>query len=67
MCLFNVLAEMMMREALDGYNGRVQIEGRLLTNLRYADDIVLVACSEDELQELVSQLDRVSSTAAGII
>jgi len=50
-----------MREALDGYNGGVQIRGRLLTNLRYADDILLVACSKDELQELVNRLDRVSS------
>jgi len=52
---------MVIREALDGYNGGVQIGGRLLTNLRYADDIVLVACSEDELHELVNRLDRVSS------
>ena len=52
---------MVMREALDGYNGGVQIRGRLLTNLRYADDILLVACSKDELQELVNRLDRVSS------
>ena len=31
-----------------------------LTNLRYADDIILLACSEIQLQELVDQLERVS-------
>ena len=32
----------------------------MITNLRYADDIILLATSEAELQELVHRLDRVS-------
>ena len=32
----------------------------MITNLRYADDIMLLATSEAELQELVDRLDRVS-------
>ena len=32
----------------------------MITNLRYADDIILLATSEAELQELVERLDRVS-------
>ena len=32
----------------------------MITNLRYADDIILLATSEAELQELVDHLDRVS-------
>ena len=33
----------------------------MITNLRYADDIILLATSEaEELQELVDRLDRVS-------
>jgi len=32
----------------------------MITNLRYADDIILLAASEAELQELVDRLDRVS-------
>lgn len=59
--LFNILAEMVMREALDGHEGGIQIGGRRVTNLRYADDIILLACSETELQELVDRLDRVSN------
>jgi len=32
----------------------------MITNFRYADDIILLAISEAELQELVDCLDRVS-------
>ena len=58
--MFNILAEMVMRETLDGFQGGLQIGGRMITNLRYADDIILLATSEAELQELVDRLDRVS-------
>ena len=47
-----------MRETLDGFQGGLQIGGRMITNLRYAVD--LLATSEAELQELVDRLDRVS-------
>ena len=58
--LFNILAEMVMRETLDGFQGGLQIGGRMITNLRYADEIILLATTEAELQELVDRLDRVS-------
>ena len=32
----------------------------MITNLRYADDIILSATSEAELQELVDRLDHIS-------
>ena len=48
-----------MRETLDGLQGG-QIRGRMITNLRYADEIILLATSEAELQGLVDRLDRVS-------
>ena len=51
---------MVMRETFDGFQGGLQIGGRIVTNLRYADDIILLATSEAELQELVDRLDRVS-------
>jgi len=47
---------MVVTETLDGF----QSGGRMITNLRYADDIILLATSEAELQELVDPLDRVS-------
>ena len=49
-----------MRETLDGFKRGLQIGGRMITNLRYADDSILLATSEPELQELVERLDRVS-------
>jgi len=48
---------MVMRKTLDGFQGGQQIGS---TNLHYADDIILLATSEAELQELVDRLDRVS-------
>jgi len=50
---------MVMREALDGFQGGLQIGGRMITNLRYADEITLLATLEAELRELV-RLDRIS-------
>jgi len=47
--LFNFLAEMMIRETLDGFQGGLQIGGRMIANLRYADGIILLATSEAEL------------------
>ena len=32
--------------------------GRLITNFRYADDIIMIATSQSELQELIDCLDR---------
>jgi len=58
--LFNILAEMVMKETLDGFQGGLQNGGQMITNLHYADDIILLATSETELQELVDRLDRVS-------
>ena len=49
-----------MRKTLDGFQGGLQIGVRIVTNLGYADDIILLATSEAELQELVDRLDRVS-------
>ena len=46
--LFNIMCE--------GFEGGFRIGGRLVTNLRYADDIVLIASNEAELQELVTRL-----------
>ena len=55
--LFNIMSELLMRSALEDYRGGFRIGGRLVTNLRYADDIVLVASSESELQDLVNRVN----------
>ena len=44
--LFNLFAEAVMREALEGFTGGLRIGGRTITNLRYADDIILITTSQ---------------------
>ena len=53
-CLFNVYAEYFMRKAgLEEAEGGIKIAGRNISNLRYADDITLMAESEEELKSLL--------------
>ena len=47
-CLFNLYAEYIMRNAgLDEAQVGIKISGRNINNLRYADDIILMAESEN--------------------
>lgn len=48
----SILAEMVMRESLDDFEGRLQMGGRRVTNLRLADVIILIAHSAMELLKL---------------
>ena len=50
-CLFNFYAEHIMRNAgLEETQAGIQISGRNINNLRYADDTTLMAESEEELK-----------------
>ena len=62
--LFNLYVEDIMRNALDGSEGSIAVGGRKVTNLRYADDIVLIAGSLEELQNLVKRV-KLESEKAG--
>ena len=55
--LFNIFLERIMCEALDDHEGSVSIGGRLITNFRFADDIVVNAEEEEEAGVLVDRLD----------
>ena len=50
--LFNILTELLVRLAIYGFDCSFSVDGVKMTNLRYADDIVVIACSEAELYEL---------------
>ena len=51
--LFNIYAENIMREALEEWESGISIGGRIVTNLRYADDTTLLAGTKDDLTERV--------------
>ena len=47
-----------MQEALHNFSGTTSINGRENSNLRFADDIDLIAGTEEDLQELTTTLER---------
>ena len=47
-CLFNLYAE-----GLEETQAGIKIDGRIINNLRYADDTTLMAESEEELKSLL--------------
>ena len=58
-CLFNLHAEYIMPNArLDEAQAGIKIAGRNVNNLRYADDITLMAEGEEELKILLVRVKR---------
>ena len=58
--LFNINADNIMREALEEWEKGISIGGRMVTNLRYADDTTLLAGTKEDLIELVGRVRRAS-------
>ena len=64
LCLFNLYAEYIMRNArLDEVQAGIKIAGRNINNLRYADDTTLMAESEEELKVLLMKVKEESEKA----
>ena len=62
--LFNLYAEYIMRNAgLDEAQSGIKIAGRNINNLRYANDITLIAEREEELKRLLMEVKRESEKA----
>ncbi|KAK3895277.1 hypothetical protein Pcinc_000994 [Petrolisthes cinctipes] len=59
--LFNIFLERIMTDALEDHMGTVSIGGQTITNLRFADDIDVMAGSEEELMRVVHNLDTAST------
>ena len=58
-CLFNLYAEYIMRNTgLDEAQTRIKIARRNINNLRYADDITLMAESEEEIKSLLMKVNE---------
>ena len=65
LCLFNLHAEYIMRNAgLEETQAGIKIARRNINNLRYADDITLMTESEEELKSLLMKVKMESERLA---
>jgi len=53
----------MQNDKLDEAQAGIKIAGRTINNLRYADDITLMAESEEELKSLLMKMKKESEKA----
>lgn len=58
--LFNLYSEAIISEALADLDCGIKVNGRIINNLRYADDTVLMASSESDLQRIVDRVNECS-------
>ena len=64
-CLFHLYTEHIMRNArLDELQAGIKIDRRNIDNLRYVDDITLMAESEEELKNLLMKVKDDSERAS---
>ena len=64
-CLFNFYAEYIMGNAwLEEAQAGIKIAGRNINNLRYADDTILMAESEEQLKSLLMKVKEESKKVA---
>ena len=56
-CLFNLYTENIFREV--GNDKGIKIGGRIINNLRYADDTVLLAETKEDLQHILNEVNSV--------
>ena len=60
-CFFNLYAEYIMRNAgLDEAQAGIQVAGRNINNLSYADDTTLMAESKEELKNFLMKVNEES-------
>ena len=63
-CLFNLYAEYIIQNAgLDKTQAGIKISGRIIKNLRYADNTTLMAESEEELKSILMKVKEESEKA----
>jgi len=59
-CLFNLYAEYMRNAGLEEAQAGIKIAGKNINNLRYADDITLMAESKEKLKSLLMKVKEES-------
>ena len=63
--LLNIFLQRIMSDALEEHDGKVNIAGRTITSLRFADDIDAAVEKEQELEALFESLDKTSQDING--
>ena len=58
--LFNIYAEAMMTEAMEGIEEGIKVGGKLIQDVRFADDQGMIASTEKGLQKI---MDKLNATA----
>ena len=59
LCLFKIYSEYILRNAaLDESQARINIDKGTINNLKYADDTILMADSEEELKKPLDESER---------
>jgi retron-type reverse transcriptase len=56
--LLNLYSECLTKEALEGF-GDFKIGGKIIHNVNYADDLVLLAKEEKVLQDMIDKLSEI--------
>ena len=65
LCLFNLyIVDIMKNSRLDELQAKIKVAGRNINNLRYTDDITLMAESEEELKRLLMRMKEESEKAS---
>ena len=59
--LFNIYAEAMMMEAMEDIDEGIKVGGKLIKDVRFADDQGMIANSESGLQKIMNGLNSTSS------
>lgn len=60
--LFNMYSESIFQNALEDAEDGIKVNGRLVNNLRYADDTIMIADSCEGLQRLLDRLSTVGDS-----
>src|SRR5438132_2637350 len=58
--LFNIYAEAIMVEAMEGIEEGIKVGGKLITDVRFADDQVIIAKCKDGIQKIMDGLNSIS-------
>ena len=61
--LFNNYAERIKRDVLEKWDKGISIGERKVTNLRYADETILISGTKDDLTEFITKVIRESEEA----